>query len=284
MTGFISITLSDIRAQYFKEDFLGDDFFQYKGAFFKIKDNAASVFAHTFYGDLKYCQSSLDNNVIYPDSKDKFNTVKDSLVNRIFLVEDIIGRDGKTFSSDYYFEKPIFMLRDTTSKQVFYYFYDKQNGNKFPFLTSEIIFNINAFCSRIKKSKDDFTNEITINNPLVEGGAIAPVVIYKLFKNGRANYFLSMTTYGSTLSVRENGVIVLFEDGTKLSKPMAKIDVEIDNNGFKYSAFMSLTEIELSAFIAKKIKKFRLYIYDKDVDQSFAQKFTYYVKCVMDSK
>lgn len=284
LTTLLVMTFSTLIAQTFKENFLGDDFMQYKGAYFKLKDNAISGFSHAFYDDLKYCQKSYDNNVIYPDTKYKFNTVKDSLVNRIFLVEDIIGKDGNTFSGGAYFDKPIFLLRDTTSNQAIYYLYDKQYEHNFPFLTSQITIDINALCSKIEKRTDDFTNEVTINNPIIEGRQISSMILYKTVKSGKVSYSLSLRTYGSTVNVGETGVIILFDDGTKISKPTVKIDVDTDEKGFEYSAYIPLTETEVKSLTTKKIKKFRLYIYDKEVSPGFAEKFTYYVKCVMEKK
>ncbi len=284
LTTLLVMTFSTLTAQTFNENFLGDDFIQYKAAFFKLKDNAILGFSHTFYGDLKYCQKSYDNNVIYPETKYKFNTVKDSLLNRIFLVEDIIGKDGNTFTGGSYFDKPIFLLRDTTTKQAIYYLYDKQYENNFPFLVSQITIDINTLCSKIERRTDDFTNEVTINNPIIEGRKISSMILYKTIKSGKVFYFLSLETYGSTVNVGETGLIILFDDGTKMSKPTIKIDVDTDEKGFKYSAYIPLTETELKSLTKKKIKKFRLYIYDEEVSPGFAEKFTYYVKCIMEKK
>jgi hypothetical protein len=284
LTSLLVMTFSTLTAQTFKENFLGDDFMQYKGAFFKLKENVISGFSHSFYGDLKNCQKLYDNNVIYPDTKYTFNTVVDSLVNRIFLVENIIGKDGNTFSGGSYFGKPIFMLRDTITKQVIYYLYDKQYEHDFPFLTSQIIIDINAICLKIEQKKDDFTSEVTINNPIIEGRNISSMILYKTVKSGKVSYSLSLRTYGSTVNVGITGVIILFDDGTKISKPTVKIDVDSDEKGFEYSAYIPLTEIEVKSLTTKKIKKFRLYIYDEEVSPGFAEKFTYYAKCVMDKK
>ena len=78
-------------AQKFEHNYLGKDFLLYKGAFFKLKEDASvDGFSHAFYSDLKYCQSSYDKNVIYSAKEYYFNTAKDSLLNRVFIVENII--------------------------------------------------------------------------------------------------------------------------------------------------------------------------------------------------
>ena len=284
LTTLLVMTFSNLTAQAFKENFLGDDFMQYKGAFFKLKDNAISGFNHVFYGDLKYCQKLYDHNVIYPDTKYKFVTVVDSLVNRIFLVEGIIGKDGNNFSGGSNLEKPIFILRDTTTKQAIYYLYDKQFEHNFPFLTSNIAIDLNALCLKIEKTTDDFTNVVTFNNPIIEGRQISSMILYKTVKSDKVTYYLSLQTFGSTVNVGKTGVIILFDDGTKMSKPTVKIDVDAEEKGFKYRAFIPLTEIEVKSLNTRKIVKFRLYIYDEEVSPGFAEKFSYYVKCVLDKK
>ncbi|SFI14090.1 hypothetical protein [Halpernia frigidisoli] len=76
-------TFLKVQAQTtFEQNYLGDEFSLYKGVLLKLIDNPISGFDHTFYSDIKYCQSAYDNNVIYPDTKYNFVTVKDSLKNR----------------------------------------------------------------------------------------------------------------------------------------------------------------------------------------------------------
>ena len=254
---------------------------QYKGCFFILKENPISDFSHALYSDLKYCQMKYDENVIYPDPKYNYNYVKDSLVNRIFLVEDIIGNDGNTFSGK---GKPIFLLRDTTTRQAIYYLYDKLYEHNFNFLSSQIKIDINTLCSKIENQKDDFTDNISINSPIIESREIASMILYKHIMSGKITYALSLQTSGVTVNVGQTGVIILFDDGTKMNKTTIEFDVDADEKGYKYSAYVPLTETEVKSLTTKKIKKFRLYIYDEELNQTFAEKFTYYVKCVMEKK
>lgn len=276
--------LSSLNAQTFTENYLGVDFIMYKGALFKLNENSISGFSHSFYADLKNCEKMFDNNVIYPELAYTFNTQKDSLVNRIFRVEDIIGKDGIAISGNSYSDKPIFLLRDTTTKQAIYYLYDKEYEHNFPFVTSKILLDVNTICAKIEYQKDDFTNEITINNPIIESGGISSMILYKIIKSGKVSYYLSLHTYASTLKVGGAGVIILFDNGTKMNKPAAKIDVEYDESAYAYSAWIPLTEVEVKTLTTKKISKFRLYIFDEEVTPSFSDKFTIYVKCIMDKK
>ncbi|MBA0885348.1 hypothetical protein [Flavobacterium undicola] len=283
----VSLTFLNIRGQAtFEHNYLGEEFTLYKGSLLKLIDNPISGFNYAFYPDLKYCQSAYDNNVIYPDTKYNFVTVKDSLKNRIFVVEDIIDKTGKEWneaSKTDYFAKPLFVLKDTLSGQKIYYKYDKEYEHNFPFNTSKINYPTDYFCSKIDKQIDEFTNEIKFSSPIMSDRQLSPTIIYKYINKGKSVYYLSLRTYGSTVNVNETGVIILFQDGTKWSRA-SKIDVEAESNSYQYSAFITLTPADLITFSTKKIKKFRLYIYDEEVNSSDAEKFKLYTKCIKTAK
>ena len=270
----------------FEHNYLGEEFSLYKGVLLKLIDDPISGFDHAFYSDLKYCQSAYDNNVIYPDIKYNFVTVKDSLKNKVFLVEKIIDKTGQErneSSKTDYFAKPLFVLKDTVSGQRIYYKYDKEYEHNFPFNTSKINYSADYFCSKIDKMTDEFTNEVKFSSPLMSGRQLSPMIIYKNINKGKVVYYLSLRTYGSTVNVNGSGVIILFQDGTKWTRA-SKIDVEAESNGFEYTAFITLTPTDLTTFSTKKIKKFRLYIYDEEVNSSDAEKFELYTQCIKNAK
>jgi hypothetical protein len=285
ITIFLTLTVFILKsnAQTFEPNFLGEDFLQYKGVLLKLQDDAIFGFTYAFYSDLKYCQS-YDNNVIYPDIKYKFNTVKDSLTNRIFVVDNIVDNNGNAYSgSSSFLDKPLFVLKDTTTKQIIYFKYDKQYENNFPFNTSKIAYDEKAICSKIERQIDDFTGVVKLNSPISTNYKIASMIIYKEISKTKTSYFLSLRTIGSTVNVNGTGATILFDDGTKWAKPV-KIDVEADKNGFEYTAFITLTQADLVTFSTKKIKKYRLYIYDEEINPSDADKFKIYMKCIKDAK
>jgi hypothetical protein len=285
ITFFIALLITTIsKSQTFEDNYLGEDYLQYKGVLFKLKSDAISGFSHTFYSDLKYCKSAYDNNVIYPEQKYFFNTVKDSLMNRIFIVENIVDKSGASLTnSDLTIETPIFVLKDTTTKQMIYYKYDKKYEHNFQFNTSKIVLDEKSICTKLERQVDDFTGAIKINSPISSNYDIEPMIIYKDITKTKTSYFLSLSSYGSTVSTNGTGATILFTDGTKWTKPV-KIDVEVDKDGYEYSAFITLTAADLTTFMTKKIKKYRLYIYDNIINPINADKFKIYVKCIKDSK
>jgi len=138
-------------------------------------------------------------------------------------------------------------------------------------------------CSRIERKVDEIEGEIQLNSPLINGSALSSLIIYKDIKNGKAVYYLSLKTRGSTVVVDGKGATILFTDGTKLKKE-EDIDVDSDESGFKYSAFITLTPADLVTFSTKKIKMFRLYIFDKIVSPEDSEEFTAYVSCIKKQK
>lgn len=94
------ITIS--KSQNFESIYLGQNFIHYKGSFLMIESKTTLSFGNMFYDDIK----NNDDNVIYPDSKYKWITIKDSLLNKVFIVLDIIDKDGN----------PFFILKDTFNK------------------------------------------------------------------------------------------------------------------------------------------------------------------------
>jgi hypothetical protein len=273
-------------AQTLESNFLGDDFLQYKGVYFTIKDDKKSGLSCMMYDSLIYLQKPYDKNVIYPESKNSPYSNYDSLQGRTFVVDNIVDKAGADWTVEKkgnVFDKPIMMLRDTITNQVIYYSYDASSSYNFIFNTSKIVFDQKFACSKIERKIDDFTKEININSPITSRYSISPMIIYKDIIKGNAVYRLNLTTTGSTINVNETGVIILFDDGTKWTK-QSKINVSAGSYGYQYTSYITLNANDLITFSTKKIKKFRLYIYDQEVSSNDGDMFKMYVKCVKETK
>lgn len=278
----IFLSSANLKSQDYKKLYLGEDFSQYEGALFKIDPQTDANFNYCFYDKISSCKDPYNDNVIYPDDKYSFKTVKDSLINRIFRVDTIEIVESNSYVLD---EKiPVFVLKDTLMGQIIYFRYDKTSKYKFPFLVANVSLDKNIICSKINKKTDDFTGRTIISSPLFESGKNLPVAIFKSIVDDDVSYFLALQTYSLTVNVYKKGVIILFENGSKLTKKDVEIDVEASQRGYEYSALVPLTKAEAESLATKHIDKFRLYIYDEDVTQGFALKFTNYVKCVLEQR
>jgi hypothetical protein len=286
------LSIGKISSQVFKENYLGRDFEKYHGALFKIDEKTIVGFSNKFYNNFNEAKESYSFKVAYPEDGYKPTTIKDSLLNKIYIVDSILDKNGKTFNEKEasILDMPIFVLKDTLTYQKIYYKYDKDFKHNFPFLvfmpadtvkSGNISINV---CDLIERRVDDFTDEVTMNSPLLQGTDISKMIIYKTISKNTVLYNLGLETNGITYNIGSKGVIILFEDGTKLNKPNEEIDVDISTYTYKYSAFITLNDSELKTLMTKKIKKYRLYIFDQEIDSSESEAFTKYVKCISEKK
>jgi len=274
-----TVLFLNTNAQTFSPNFLGDDFLLYKGVKLKLKDDSISGFAFSFYSDLKYCNSNAEYNVIYRDSKYPKNTIRDSLLNRIFIVEDIVDRDGISSTSTSILDKPIFILKDIKTGQKIYYKYD----NDFPFFTSPITIKESAMCSRIVKSVNEINGNIIYNSPVTNNNQPSFAVIEKYKTSSTIEYYLNLQTIDGKAKSEGSGIIIYFTDGTKLSK-QATINTLPKKDNFVYSVYVSLSEKELQQLSTKKINKFKLHVHEKNVTLIDSEKFKAYVNCIVDTQ
>ena len=279
------LTLIGFRAnaQQFAPNFLGADYLRYKGILLKANPKETAL-SHLFYAELKASMDPYSSPVLYPEAQDAFNSIGDSLANRIFVVEDILGDDGSALTNSALLpDNAIFILKDTTSDQRIYYRYDVKFEHRFSFTTAQIRYDKKQLCGEVERSIDDFTGMITLRSPFTNGLVLNRLSIQKTVSKIGTKYYLSLHAYGNSVVVDGKGVIMLFADGSKLSKS-ADIEVEPDKDQYKYTAFIPVTAADLLALSTKRIKKYRLYIFDEDVSASEADKFRLFTKCVMESK
>ena len=134
-----------------------------------------------------------------------------------------------------------------------------------------------------RREVDDFTNEIKIDCPVL-GTPARTVHLIKTINRGKVQYFMRLMTQGSSVVVDGKGVYILFTNGTKLMKEGAKVTVDTDHNGYSYSAFLLLTSSDLKILASKNIKKFRLYIFDGELNERESEQFRIYAKNIVLTK
>jgi hypothetical protein len=142
-------------------------------------------------------------------------------------------------------------------KKVFIKNYDSIAANKY-FENSKL---------EIQREDDEFENTITFYTNLLK-----PISLTKVIRGSKVNYYLSLSTNGSTLNYGIKGVYVLFTDKSKWNKLNEKVDVKYDD-GYIYSSFIELLPNDLKLFQTKTISKFKLYIYDEIIEIEDAEKF-----------
>src|SRR5690606_24664008 len=158
-------------------------------------------------------------------------------------------------------------------------FYKYDPRDKFGFeleVVCGLDFPEDFFCSKIEYQKDKFEDKEIFYTPYASG-----IRFMKVIDRGETTIYLIVRVSGSTLNVGKEGLYILFEDGTKLIKPDAKIDVEVSSgSGYVYSAFVPLSQSEIKLLINKDITDKRTYIYDGTVDNESAKEIREYLKCL----
>ena len=150
---------------------------------------------------------------------------------------------------------------------------------------------INKAVTEITEETDKFDGSTTWRSPFFGKGLAATtakrVVFIKIKSDGKITTYLRLKTYGSTLNIGEKGFILLFQDGTKLEKPNAKVDAESDSGTayWEYSTFTPISDEELEMFATKKVDSFRLYIYEgKPITKKSVLQVMGYAKGIKEKK
>jgi hypothetical protein len=281
---FLVITMTmnnSVFCQNYNEYYFGEDVYLYKNALLKIDPKPTGNLNYCFYKSLKDCQTAFNDNVLYPEKQYKFTTSKAKLEGRIFNVDKIIDKQGNDFTGKASrVNAPILIIKDTTTKEVIYFKYDVKYATTsygFPFLTN-VTLPEDYFCDKLESKKDDFSGEITIQNPY---SLTTEEYIYKKINKSDTTYYLSLKAHGSTITVDGTGVIILFEDGSKLEKPDEKIDVKVGQKDYDYSCFIRLSKDDIQLLRKNKISKDRLYIYDTNLSSFSAESLVKFTTCIV---
>lgn len=158
-----------------------------------------------------------------------------------------------------------------------FYKYDPRYETSFELeVVGGLDYSADFFCSKIENQKDKFEDKETFYTPFESG-----ISFVKTVEKGKSAIFMSVRINGSSLSVSKKGLNILFEDGTKLTKPEAGIDTDVSSgSGYVYSAFIKLTPADIKLLTEKSITDTRAYIYDGMVDKESAKKIREYLKCL----
>jgi len=254
-----------------------------------IEDNSYNTINKIFnsLNDAKY------KKVAYP--KNSVETNKDSLKNLNLIVEDFVNIDGDKV--DYAYKGDVY-FKCNSNKGYLYIKYFPNNKYNFPFYAipskenEEILrdkFN-NRYRNALSYSKDDFTLEKTIETPYslnpIEGDRPLyelnyTTVHFSKIKNkaGLSSIYIQLDATSTRYDILKTGVIILFTDGSRLSKPNIKIEVEPGSGAFwNYYAIFKLNQAEINTFSNKKILKYRLYQHDEEVSSEDAEHLRQYFK------
>ena len=141
----------------------------------------------------------------------------------------------------------------------------------------EIEIPAGSLCQDITDNVDDFTGERTFSTAHMD------VKLIRVIKGDSDNSYLALNSYGYSPIAWEKGVIILFDDKSKLEFPNAEVDADVAQykpQDFRYSSFILLNPDELKVLSEKTIDKWRLYIFDGNFSNDKAEIFKAQVECI----
>jgi len=128
------------------------------------------------------------------------------------------------------------------------------------------------YCDKITSEVDKFTGEKTYKTPILK-----QVVFYKVIKDGSVTVYMRLSTIGSTPPTG-NGVIILLENGEKITKDV-ETSVNVNSAAqFEHSAFFSLSQADIELLKKHRITDARLYIFDMKIRQP--DQYWGYINCL----
>lgn len=215
-----------------------------------------------FYNDSNFIMT----NHLYP-TKYFLETQYDSIVNKSFNLISFYPYLDKH-------DKQRYKLKLQNNRiGIVYYDYDPTFDFDFPFeVIGGLTYPEGFFCDKIEVITDKFNGETRINSP------IRGVFFSKVKKGKESSTYLFLRTPGSTVNVNIKGVIILLENGFKIEKPNAKIDVEVGGQNFLYSTLIELNETDIKLLTSNKMTDYRLYIYDNTI--RYGNELIEYIKCI----
>jgi hypothetical protein len=161
---------------------------------------------------------------------------------------------------------------------IMFYDYDPRFELEFEF---EVIGGLNYpedfFCKQIVTSNDMFTGETDYASPF------APVEFYKIIKGNTARTQITLKSQASILTLNVKGVIILLENGFRIERPEAKIDIKkikaLDGtDAFVYTTVFDLSENDIKLLAENKMLKYRLFKHDTNV--TTAETLMNYMRCI----
>lgn len=134
------------------------------------------------------------------------------------------------------------------------------------------------WCSKIVRTVDDFTDEVEIRTPIY----VNPRIIKYITTNGVASYYLYLSLDDSYCTAGGKGLIILFKDGTKFTRPNIEVDLNYySGDKFTYSVFVPISQSEVKMFSQKEISKFKMYIFERSFSDKEIEAFKEFANCIL---
>lgn len=136
-----------------------------------------------------------------------------------------------------------------------------------------------SICDAITTKVDGFTDVVSKSNPLDFSASDSPLLITKHIDGTNIKYQLILPVRGSGLHVELENVDVKFFDGSTYSFTNANMNIHY-SDGYLYTASIHLTNEQVVMLKSKKIQKYRLAIYHRELIPKESIRFNDFVNCL----
>lgn len=149
-------------------------------------------------------------------------------------------------------------------------------------LYSEIAF---AQCDDVTKEVDKFDHEVTYRTNLLWDVSFSKVINRK----GSATY-ISLSVDDNTVVTDGKGATILLDNGLQIRRNTTSISVDVNENpglhngSYAYSAFFRLLPAEMALLKTHRIVAFKLYVFDKDLNEDHQQHAFDAFQCIASTK
>ena len=196
--------------------------------------------------------------------KNRFKHKYEDMNGKVFILKSFMRNVGRL-------KKDISLELFNKEIGTIYYEYEPWNKGSWIFeIIGGLTYPEGYWCKDIETKTDKFTETTKYNTPSEE---------HVFFIKEKGVTYIYLKSHGKTLNVNSNGVIILLNDGSKINKETAKIDVKVDGDGwYTYTSMFSLTDEEIKKISDTYITDYRLYIYDFKLDNG--KLYSEYLKCL----
>lgn len=140
------------------------------------------------------------------------------------------------------------------------------------------------FCKDIEVKVDEYNGNKTISSPFGKGLNSFPFHFSRIFSKEKESALIMLTAEGKTYTLSGDRLDVIFEDKSTFSKQVKILPSYRSNGNYIYYTSFNLSEEELELFKNKKVAKYRIYIFEKELSPRQSNVMNEYFKCVFFGK
>lgn len=130
-------------------------------------------------------------------------------------------------------------------------------------------------CETVFSSTDKFTGKISDISEPIDG-------IYFMKTTEATSSYIHMYIYtiASYADLDVEGLVLLLENGNKISKPRAYVNVSAASEGYKYTAVFKLTKKDIKKLLESKITDTRVNVFNSEVSKG--DRIIEVLKCIIE--